>query len=39
LPRAADVESTVALALWRWDKIGEVAASKFDDPEESLKSW
>jgi hypothetical protein len=23
LPRATDVESTVALALWHWDKIGE----------------
>jgi hypothetical protein len=23
LPPAADVENTVALALWRWDKIGE----------------
>jgi hypothetical protein len=23
LPRAVDVENTVALALWRWDKIGE----------------
>jgi hypothetical protein len=35
LPRTADVESTVALALWRWDKIGEVATAKFDDPEEA----
>ena len=22
LPRAADVQQTVALALWHWDKIG-----------------
>jgi sarcosine oxidase gamma subunit len=24
LPRAADVQQTVALALWHWDRIGEV---------------
>jgi hypothetical protein len=24
LPRAADVEQTVAISLWQWDKIGEV---------------
>jgi hypothetical protein len=24
LPRAVNVQNTVALALWHWDKIGEV---------------
>jgi hypothetical protein len=27
LPRAADVQQTVALDLWQWDKIGEGTAS------------
>jgi hypothetical protein len=35
LPRTADVESTVALALWRWDKSARWRTAKFDDPEEA----